>query len=70
LLHHSDRGVQYASDEYQRLIQAKGIQISMSRTGDCYDNAAAESFFAILKRESINDRRYATLKEAKADLFE
>jgi putative transposase len=70
LLHHSDRGVQYASEEYQRLLKMHGIVCSMSRTGDCYDNAAAESFFATLKRELINGKRYATLDEAKRDLFE
>jgi putative transposase len=70
LLHHSDRGVQYASEEYQRLLKAHGIVCSMSRIGDCYDNAAAESFFATLKRELINDKRYATMEEARRDLFE
>jgi putative transposase len=70
LLHHSDRGVQYASEEYQRLLKTHGMVCSMSRTGDCYDNAAAESFFATLKRELINGKRYATLEEAKRDLFE
>jgi putative transposase len=70
LLHHSDRGVQYASEEYQKLLKTHGIVCSMSRTGDCYDNAAAESFFATLKRELINGKRYATLDEAKRELFE
>lgn len=70
LLHHSDRGVQYASEEYQRLLKAHGIVCSMSRTGDCYDNAPAESFFATLKRELINGKRYATIEQAKVDLFE
>jgi putative transposase len=70
LLHHSDRGVQYASEEYQRLLKAHGIICSMSRTGDCYDNAPAESFFATLKRELINGKRYATIEQAKDDLFE
>jgi putative transposase len=70
LLHHSDRGVQYASEEYQRLLKAHGIVCSMSRTGDCYDNAPAESFFATLKRELINGKRYERIDQAKADLFE
>jgi putative transposase len=70
LLHHSDRGVQYASEEYQRLLKAHGIVCSMSRTGDCYDNAPAESFFATLKRELVNGRRYTTIDQAKTDLFE
>lgn len=70
LLHHSDRGVQYASEEYQRLLKSHGIVCSMSRTGDCYDNAAAESFFATLKRELINGKRYQTHEQAKRELFE
>jgi transposase InsO family protein len=70
LLHHSDRGAQYASDEYQLLLHRRGIQSSMSRVGDCWDNAVAESFFATLKTELVHDRRYATRQEAKADVFE
>ncbi len=70
LLHHSDRGTQYASAEYQLLLQRRGIQSSMSRVGDCWDNAVAESFFATLKTELVHDRRYATRQEAKADVFE
>jgi putative transposase len=67
---HSDRGSQYASGDYQALLEAHGFLGSMSRKGDCYDNAAMESFFHSLKVEQINDRRYRTRKEAKAAVFE
>jgi putative transposase len=67
---HSDRGSQYASGDYQALLEANGFLCSMSRKGDCYDNAAMESFFHSLKVEQINDRRYRTREEAKADVFE
>jgi transposase InsO family protein len=70
LLHHSDRGVQYASEDYQRLLQESGIQCSMSRRGDCYDNAVTESFFSGLKTELVNQQQYATLQEARLSLFE
>jgi len=69
LLHHSDQGSQYASLEYQRLLAAHGIQVSMSRVGNCYDNAVVESFFATLKSECI-DRRFATREEARAAIFD
>ena len=69
LLHHSDRGSQYASHDYQaRLTQAR-IQVSMSRTGNGYDNAVMESFFATLKSERVYRRHYATRAQARADLF-
>lgn len=70
LLHHSDRGVQYASEDYQRLLQKHGVICSMSRTGDCYDNAVAESFFATLKRELINGQTPASMEEARHLVFE
>jgi putative transposase len=70
LLHHSDRGVQYASAEYQKLLSVHGIQASMSRRGDCYDNAAMESFWSTLKRELVNHQRYASPAEARASIFE
>lgn len=70
LLHHSDRGVQYASEAYQELLSEFGITCSMSGRGDCYDNAAAESLYATLKREVVNRQRYQTLSEAKRSLFE
>lgn len=70
LLHHSDRGVQYASRDYQRQLDAAGIRCSMSRKANCWDNACVESFFGTLKKELIHDRRYATREEAKQDVFE
>ncbi len=70
LLHHSDRGVQYASDEYQGLLAKHGIDCSMSRKGDCYDNAVMESFFGTLKTELVNHERYATRAQARASIFE
>jgi putative transposase len=70
LLHHSDRGVQYASDEYRHRLQSSGIQISMSRTGDCYDNAVMESFFHTLKIELIYQQDYATQEQARQSIFE
>ena len=70
LLHHSDRGSQYASGEYQSRLVELGAQCSMSRRGDCYDNAAVESFFSTLKTELVHERRYATRAEARSDIFE
>ena len=70
LLHHSDRGVQYASDEYRRVLESKGIAVSMSRTGNCYDNAAMESFMGTLKTELIYHQSYATHEEARRSIFE
>jgi len=69
-LHHSDRGGQYASDDYQALLDAHKALISMSRRGNVYDNAPMESFFATLKVELIHRRHYCTQEEAKADIFE
>ena len=69
LLHHSDRGCQYASGAYRALLAAWGITLSMSRTGDCYDNAVMESFFGTLKTEWITGR-YATRAEARSAIFE
>jgi len=68
LLHHSDRGSQYASWEYQTLLAKAGAVPSMSRKGDCWDNAPMESFFASLKRELVRRRRYWTRAEAMEDL--
>ena len=69
LIHHSDRGVQYASAEYRKVIQSAGFQASMSRKGDCYDNAPMESFFHTLKTELVHHRQYATRAEATRDIF-
>lgn len=70
LLHHSDRGVQYASDEYQSVLARHGIEVSMSRRGDCYDNAVAESFFSTLKRELTHHESYVDRAEAHRSLFD
>ena len=70
LLHHSDRGSQYASQDYRDLLTKHQIQASMSRKGNCYDNAPMESFFGTLKTELIHQRHYLTPKEAKTDIFE
>jgi transposase InsO family protein len=70
LIHHSDRGSQYASHAYQGLIKHHAIAPSMSGTGNCYDNAPRESFFATLKLELVHRRTYATRAEAKLDIFE
>ena len=70
LLHHSDRGVQYASESYGRLLAEYGIEPSMSRTGNCWDNAVTESFFSTTKRELTHHKTYATKEEARGSLFE
>ena len=70
LLHHSDRGVQYASDDYQHLLSRHGIACSMSGRGDCYDNAMMESFWATLKCELVHHNDYATREQARRSIFE
>ena len=70
LLHHSDRGSQYAAMSYQRVLNGYGLIPSMSRKGNCWDNACVESFFGTLKRELVYHRRYATRAEATQDIFE
>ena len=70
LLHHSDRGCQYAATRYQRLLDEHGITPSMSRKGNCWDNACVESFFGTLKRELVYHRPYSTREDAKRDIFE
>src|SRR5437764_14690415 len=70
LLAHSDRGSQYASEHYQRLLGRHGITCSMSRRADCWDNAPMESFFASLKKELVHDAKFATRAEARAAIFE
>ncbi|MGC1274241.1 MAG: IS3 family transposase [Planctomycetaceae bacterium] len=70
LVAHSDRGVQYASEHYQRLLKEQGITCSMSRRGNCWDNAPMESFFATLKKELVHHEQYATRSEARQSLFE
>jgi len=70
LIHHSDRGVQYASGPYQAVLERHGIQPSMSRRGNCLDNAPMESFFASLKTERVHEARFRTRAEARAAVFE
>ncbi|MBL0693101.1 IS3 family transposase [Comamonas sp. JC664] len=70
LLHHSDRGSQYVSQDYQRALASRGIECSMSRKGNCWDNAVAESFFSTLKMELVHDADFATRDQARAALFE
>ena len=70
LLHHSDRGSQYASNEYREALTKAGVSCSMSRKGDCWDNAPTESFFATLKREMVFHRRFETRAEARSAIFE
>jgi putative transposase len=69
LIHHSDRGVQYASADYRKMMQSAGFKVSMSRKADCYDNAPMESFFHTLKTELVHHRHYATRNEATRDIF-
>jgi putative transposase len=69
LWHHSDRGCQYTSDGYQKTLRTLGIEVSMSRTGNCYDNAVAERFFWSLKHEWTNWREFAKLDDARLSLF-
>ena len=68
LIHHSDRGVQYACLDYRRRLEARGIAISMSRVANPYDNAKAESFMKTLKTEEVNGKAYATLDHARRDI--
>src|SRR3989454_10899920 len=70
LLHHSDRGSQYASGDYQRMLAQHGIVCSMSRRGDCWDNAVAGSFFATLKVELVHDAAWSTRAAARSELFD
>jgi putative transposase len=70
LLHHSDRGSQHTSEQFQRLMADHGIVCSMSRSGNVWDNAAMESFFSSLKTERIGDKTYRTRDDARADVFD
>ena len=70
LIHHSDRGSQYASHDYQKLLKQHGMICSMSRKGNCWDNSPVERFFGSLKREWTGDRWYRTRQEAIADVRE
>ena len=70
LIHHSDQGGQYGSWDYQNVLKRNGMVPSMNRRGNCYDNAAMESFFSSLKREWIVGKNYSSLEEARRDIFE
>lgn len=70
VIHHSDRGSQYASDDYQVALAAAGIQCSMSRKGDCFDNAPVESFFGTLKTELVYHQQYTPRNQARSAIFE
>ena len=70
LLHHSDQGSQYTSEQFQRLLTDHGVMCSMSKRGDCWDNAAMESFFSSLKTERVARTIYRTRDDAKADVFD
>ena len=70
LIHHSDRGVQYASQAFQAKLAEYGMRCSMSRKGNCWDNAPTESFFNSLKNERVHGQRYRMRADAKADVFE
>ncbi len=70
LIHHSDRGVQYAAEPYRQVLERHGIEQSMSRRGNCLDNAPMESFFASLKTEQVHHARFRTREEAKAAVFD
>lgn len=68
-IHHTDRGSQYAAVKYQEMLTAAGAKISMSRKGDCWDNAVSESFFSTIKTECIYEKNYATRDEARSDIL-
>jgi putative transposase len=70
LIHHSDRGIQYASNDYQKALAEQKIRCSMSRKGDCWDNAVVESFFSTLKTERVHRRLYRSREEARRDIFD
>ena len=70
LLHHSDQGSQYTSEQFQRLMTDNGVSCSMSRSGNCWDNAAMESFFSSLKTERVARKTYRTRDQARADVFD
>jgi transposase InsO family protein len=70
LIHHADRGSQYCAKEYQQQLQQQGFLVSMSRKGNCYDNAPMESFWGSLKNELVHHRHYATRVEAEASIRE
>ena len=68
--HHTDRGSQYASDDYRKILQGRKITCSMSRKGNCWDNAVSESFFSSLKSECVYRSHFVTRDEARAEVFD
>jgi len=70
LIHHCDQGAEYTNHEYQDILQNHGIMSSMSRSGNCYDNAVAESFFKTIKTELAKKQKFNTIEEARAAIFE
>ena len=70
LIHHTDRGVQYACDDYQRVLKLSGVRPSMSRKGNCWDNAVAESFFGAFKEELVYNVVFLTRDSARQAIFE
>ncbi len=70
MIHHSDRGSQYASDDFRKLLKDNEITGSMSRKGNCWDNAVAESFFGSLKQERVQWYNYQTREEARQDIVQ
>ena len=70
LLHHSDQGSQYSCEQFQQLLADHGIECSMSRQGECHDNAVMESFFSRLKDECVSRRRYRSRDDARSDIFD
>lgn len=70
LIHHSDKGCQYTSESFGKIARDYGISLSMSGTGNCYDNAAMESFFHTLKTEHVHLQSFETREEAKRSIFE
>ena len=69
VLVHSDQGSQYTSGDWQRILEGNNLEMSMSRRGNCHDNAVAESFFSLLKKDRIRRRIYTTRSEARSDIF-
>ncbi len=70
LIHHSDQGIQYASNHYVELLRRHGVVRSMSRKGNCYDNAVVESLFSSLKNELVHHQDYKTRQDARSDIFD
>jgi putative transposase len=70
LLHHSDRGTEFTCDRDLPALRELGVEVSMSRTGNCWDNAAMEAFFATLAKECVNRVKYQTRQEARSSIFE